>query len=331
MPGFDEIIGQEQIKEHFQNALKEEHISHAYILVGEKYSGKMMMASTFAAALLCDDEESRPCGKCHSCSQAATYNNPDIIYVTHEKPNLISVDDIREGINSDIMTRPYGGKRKIYIVDEAEKMNQQAQNALLKTFEEPPEYATILLLVTNLEELLPTIRSRAVTLNMKPVRDDLIKKYLMETVKIPDYRADICVAFARGNVGKAKLLSANEDFDTLKNTVLNVLKNIKNLEATELMAAVKSSGSYKATINDYLDIILVWYRDVLLYKATGNPNDLIFKEEIQYIRKVADSISFEGIEAIVEALDKAKRRITTNVNFELTMELLFLEMKERQM
>lgn len=85
----------------------------------------------------------------HSCKQALNKNQPDIIYLTHEKPNTISVADIREQINHDIEIKPYSSKYKVYIVDEAEKMNQQAQNALLKTIEEPPTYAVILLLTTN--------------------------------------------------------------------------------------------------------------------------------------------------------------------------------------
>lgn len=328
MPNFNDIYGQDQIKEHLMNAITQEKVSHAYIIVGEKYSGKEFIARIFAQALLCDGED-KPCGKCRSCSQALSDNNPDIIYVTHEKPNVIGVDDIRTQVNEDINIKPYAGKKKIYIINEAEKMNQQAQNAILKTFEEPPHYAVILLLVTNAEELLQTIRSRAVQLNMKPVSDKLVKKYLMEEVQIPDYKADVCVAFARGNLGKAKLLASNEDFDNIRGDVLSLLKNIKDMEVSELTACVKKANEYKVDIRDYLDIIMVWYRDVLMFKATFDANNLIFKEELQYIKKVADRISYEGIQEIIDAVEKAKRRINANVNFDLTMELLFLTIQEK--
>lgn len=329
MPNFEDIIGQEQIKEHLRNAIEYEKVSHAYIICGEKYSGKEFIARVFAMALLCDSDSDKPCQKCHSCSQALSDNNPDIIYVKHSKPNIIGVEDIREQINQDIMTRPYAGKKKIYIVNEAEKMNQQAQNALLKTFEEPPEYAVIILLTTNLEELLPTIRSRAISLNMKPVSDKLVKKFLMEEVKIPDYKADVCVAFARGNIGKAKLLARNEEFDNIRDDVFMLLKHAHEMDISEISAQVKKASSYKVEINDYLDIILVWYRDILLFKATMDPNNLIFKEEIQYIRKVAEKLSYEDVQDIINALDRAKRRLSSNVNFDLTMELLFLTIKEK--
>lgn len=329
MPKFNDIVGQKQIREHLETAVMQGTSSHAYIISGEKYMGKKFIAGIFAAALLCEDENERPCGKCHSCSQAGSFNNPDIIYVTHEKPNIIGVDDIREQVNSDVCIKPYAGKKKIYIIDEAEKMNPQAQNALLKTFEEPPEYAVIILLVTNEEELLPTIRSRAVVLNMKPVPDDMLKRYLMEQEQVPDYKADICVAFARGNLGKALRLIVNEKFDTIREDAFNLLKKADSMDTIEIMAMVKKVSSYKEDISEFFDIITVWYRDVLMFKATQDANNLIFKEEIQYIKKVAQNIGYDDVQAVLDAVETARKRLSSNVNFDLTMELLFLTIQER--
>ncbi|MBO7333950.1 MAG: DNA polymerase III subunit delta [Lachnospiraceae bacterium] len=329
MFGFGDIVGQDAIKGHLMAAIEQDKISHAYIICGERLSGKEFIAKIFSSALLCDEEEGKPCGHCHNCVMSYSGSNPDIIRVTHDKPNTISVDDIREQVNETIRIMPYGGKRKIYIINEAEKMNPQAQNALLKTMEEPPEYAVIILLTSNLEELLPTILSRAVILSMRPVRDKEVKKFLMEVEKVPDYKADICVAFARGNVGKAKLLAKNEDFDNIKSDVIQLVKYIRDMEVSELTEAVKRASGYKLEINDYLDIITVWYRDVLMFKATADANHLIFKDEIQYIRKAADLSSYEDIQDIIDALEKAKKRLSVNVNFDLTMELLFLTLKEK--
>ena len=207
-------------------------------------------------------------------------------------------------------------------------MTVQAQNALLKTLEEPPEYAVILILTTNVGALLPTILSRCVILSMKPARDEQVKKYLMQCMEIPDYKADICVAFARGNVGKAKILAGSEEFDKVKEEAVSLLKSIKDMEINEVVSAIKRINEYKLDVNDYLDIFSVWYRDVLLFKATHDANHLIFKEEIQYIRRVADKSTYEGIETIIDGLDKAKQRLTANVNFDLTMELLLMTIKE---
>lgn len=328
MAKFIDIVGQEQLKEHLQNAIKTNKVSHAYIINGEKNSGKEFIAKVFSMALQCEREGTEPCNECHSCRQALSQNQPDIIRVIHEKPNTIGVEDIRRQVNNDIAIKPYSSPRKIYIINEGEKMTPQAQNALLKTLEEPPAYAVIMILTSNVNSLLSTILSRCVVLNMKPVEDSLVKSYLMETVEIPDYKADVCVAFARGNVGKAKLLATSEEFDRIKEEAVTLLKYIKDMEMNEIVSAIKKITEYKLDINDYLDIISIWYRDVLLFKATNDVNHLIFKGEIQYIRKVAEKSNYEGIETIINSLEKAKNRLNANVNFDLTMELLLLTIKE---
>lgn len=328
MTSFQSIIGQEQMKEHLQKALQTGKVSHAYILHGEKSSGKEFIARVFAMALQCEKEGVEPCNMCHSCKQALSKNQPDIIFVTHEKPNTISVEDIRSQVNNDVAIKPYSSKYKVYIINEADKMTVQAQNAILKTLEEPPAYVVILMLVSNVQVLLPTILSRCVTLNMKPVSDTLVRKYLMEELQIPDYKADVCVAFARGNIGRAKSLALSEEFDNVKNEALALLKYVRDMEFQELIAAIRKINEYKLQINDYLDIMSIWYRDVLLFKATADANHLIFREEIQAIRKVASRCSYEGIEIVIQALAKAKKRLDANVNFELTMELLFMDIKE---
>lgn len=328
MAKFTDIVGQEQLKEHLQNAIAMNKVSHAYIINGERNAGKEFIAKVFAMALQCEQKEAEPCGECHSCKQALSNNQPDIIYISHEKPNTIGVEDIRAQINNDVVIKPYSSPRKIYIVNEGEKMTPQAQNALLKTLEEPPEYAVIVILTTNVEALLPTVLSRCVVLNMKPVSDALVKKYLMEQLGVPDYKANICVAFARGNIGKAKLLASSEEFEKVKDEAISLVKNINDMEIHEIVKAIKKISEYKFDVNDYLDILMAWYRDVLFFKATKDVNSLVFKEEIQQIMRVSDRSTYEGIETIVNALQSAKKRLEANVNFDLTMELLLLAIQE---
>ncbi len=328
MAGFKDIIGHEQIIEHLQNAIRMDKISHAYILNGPAESGKMMLAEAFAMTLQCEKGESEPCLLCRSCKQAVDHNQPDIIYVTHEKPNTIGVDDIRKQLNNDIVIKPYSSRYKIYIVDEAEKMNQQAQNALLKTIEEPPAYAVILLLTTNADSFLPTILSRCITLNLKAVKDSEIKAYLMKTYQIPDYQADVCTAFAQGNVGKAVKLASSESFNELKASTLQLMKRLDDIELYEMTAAVKQISEYKLEINDYFDLMMIWFRDILYMKATNDVNGLIFQDEVYDIKKQAAKRSYNGIENILEALEKAKIRLNANVNFDLVIELLLLTIKE---
>lgn len=332
MANFNDIIGQEQIKEHIKNAISSGKVSHAYVIQGEQFAGKEFIAKIFAMALQCEERGKEgseiPCQKCHSCRQALSDNQPDIIKVTHEKPNTVSVDDVRAQISGDVGIKPYGSPYKIYIMNEAEKMTVQAQNALLKTLEEPPEYVVIMLLTTNVNALLPTILSRCVVLNMKPVADHLVRKYLMQELQITDYKAEVCVAFARGNIGKARQLAFSEGFENVKDEALSILKYIQDMELHEMVAAANRIREYKLDKSDLIDIMMVWYRDVLLFKATNDMNHLVFREEGSALRQVARRSSYEGIEAILEALDKAKKRLDANVNPDLVMELLFLTMKE---
>ena len=328
MGSFKDVVGHKDIINYIRSAVTENKVSHAYILNGERGSGKKMLASLFATTLLCEKQGPDPCNECHSCRQAESGNHPDIIRVTHEKPNTISVEDIRRQVNEDIQIRPYQGPYKIYIIAEADLMTVQAQNALLKTIEEPPAYAVIFLLTENAEALLPTITSRCVMLKLRNIRDTLIRKYLMETMHVPDYKADICTAFAQGNMGRAIMLASSDHFNEIREEAVQLLKYINEMDISEITKAIRKINTYKLEINDYLDIIMIWYRDVLLYKATKDMDKVVFKDQITYIQERAKKSSYEGIELILESLEKAKTRLRANVSFDLVMELLLLTIKE---
>ena len=245
MAGFHEIIGHEQLIAHLQSAIVMDKVSHAYIINGPKDSGKMMLAQAFAMALQCETsirnregatgrpEEklspeilAEPCLECHSCKQALGNNQPDII------------------------------------VDEAEKMNQQAQNALLKTIEEPPAYAVILLLTTNADAFLQTIRSRCVMLDIKPVSDEKIREFLMKKRQVPDYKAEVCAAFARGNVGRAVALASSERFNELKDVTVSLLRRLGDIRRYDLLPVIKPRNDVMDDISVCFDVVLVWDRAV---------------------------------------------------------------------
>ena len=278
MGSFKDVVGHKDILKYISSAVENNRVSHAYILNGERGSGKKMLANLFAMTLLCETGDNEPCGKCHSCKQAESGNHPDIIRVTHEKPNSISVDDIRTQVNNTVDIKPYQGPYKVYIIPQADMMTPQAQNAILKTIEEPPSYAVFLLLTENAETLLPTINSRCVMLKLRNIKDTLIKKYLMENLEIPDYKADMCTAFAQGNMGRAIMLANSDHFNEIREEAVQLLKHINEMELNEIVAAVKNISVYKLEITDYLDIIMIWYRDVLLYKATKEIDKVVFSK-----------------------------------------------------
>ena len=324
---FQEILGNEMIKEHFLKAIESHRISHAYILTGEEGTGRKSIANAFAMTLLCEKGGTEPCMVCHSCKQALSGNHPDLIYVTHEKPASIGVDDIREQINDTIQIRPYSSYYKIYIVDEAEKMTVQAQNALLKTIEEPPSYAVIILITTNQEAFLPTILSRCVQLKLKPLKDFTVKSYLTEHLKVPEKDAELCAAFARGNLGKAIHLASSEKFKELYRRVMSLLKNVGSMDIGMLLDCIREIKEQNFDIYEVLDLMQLWYRDVLMYKVTKDMNLLVFKDEYRMINETGQKIDYAGLEAILAAIDTARTRLEANVNLDLAMELLLLTMK----
>lgn len=325
---FKDVIGRTQIIEHLKNAIRLNKVSHAYIFHGEDGIGKNFIADIFAAALQCREYTSEPCGKCKSCLQTADGNQPDIIRVLHEKAS-ISVDDIRTQLNNDIQIKPYSSRYKIYIIDEAEKMNEAAQNALLKTIEEPPEYAVILLLTNNINTFLPTILSRCVTLNMKTVDKNQIKAYLMENCQIPDYQAELSAVFSGGNLGKAIKYASSEEFVHRKEEVLHLVKYIDDMKISEVMGYLKHLTEDKTAISDYLDLLLLWYRDVLLFKATRDTSRVVYGEELVTIQKQASRKSFEALNHILEAFSTLRGRLNANVNFDTSVELLLLALQEK--
>lgn len=328
MDDFRDIIGNQHIKDLFIRSVETGKIPHAFVLSGEDGMGKMMLARSFSKLIQCEAPEGAvPCGHCRSCRQFETGNHPDVIFLSHEKPGTIGVDDIRFQLNQDIVIRPYSSRYKIYIVDEAEKMTVQAQNALLKTLEEPPEYAVILLLTSNGANFLQTILSRCVVLNLKQVPEEEVRQLLTER-QVPEGQLEPIVKLARGNVGKALKMAASDDFSAMMHAITRLMETIHQMNFEELMASVNQLGEYKLSIHDCLDFIRMWYRDVLLFKVTNDLNVLAFQESYHSIREISNQKSFEGIEGTMQAIDTAQRRLDANVNFELTMELLLLAIKD---
>ncbi len=362
MAHFADIIDQNQIVNHMQNAIKTEKLSHAYIISGPEGSGKKMLANTFAQTIMCEDRKDvgnmlESCRECHSCKQAESGTHPDIRIITHEKPKTIGIDDIREQVCDDVYIKPYSD-HKIYIIPDGEMMTVQAQNAILKTLEEPPAYAVIIILTSNIDAFLPTILSRCIIFPVKPVRDDLILKYLMEKKKIVDYKARLCVSFAQGNVGKAVLLSENEGFERLKNSVIDLIGRLERLKIYETADRIqqmlvrqkdddkptkkaenpeededkkeKSTGKKldPILIMNFFDILSFFMRDVLVYKAENSPTHLIFADKLSYISSVTEKCSYEELEEILKAIEVARARINSNVNALLTLEMLMINIKE---
>lgn len=327
MFSFSEIVGHEQIKEHMQAAIRDKKPFHAYLFQGEEGVGKEALARTFAAGLQCRSESAdKPCKECVSCRQMESGNQPDVIWVTREKASL-GVDEIREQLCNTMDIKPFSSPYKIYLVPEAEKMTEAAQNALLKTIEEPPEYGIVILMTSNISALLPTIQSRCLTMEFRPLSTAVVESYVKEYCQVPDYQARASAAFAQGNLGKAMRYAKSEDFIERKDHIISLLRHVEQMDLSEMLAVIKDLGTRKDEVRDYIDLMVLWYRDVLLFKATKDINQLLFQDEASYISREASHRSYEKIEEILQAFEKAKVRLRANVNFDITMELMLLALK----
>ena len=320
------ILGNQVHISHMQAAAKAGRLPHAYILNGSAGAGKRTFADYMAAALLCEKgPDEGPCGICPSCIKAQTHNHPDIIRTAHEKKTVLSVQEIREQLVDTVSVAPYYGPYKIYIVEDAQLLNEHGQNALLKTIEEPPDYVLIFILTENADTFLDTVRSRCIRLDMEALSRGQIEEELLSRGVSPG-EARECAAFARGNLGLALALSEGGAMRTLKDETLKTLKNLENLDAFELFKQ-SSDLDDRETGAKVLEIMLKWYRDILLAK-TGASGGFYFENDKAVIRRQAKQLSFEGLGRITECIEEARVRIRAGVKPLAVFETLFLKIRE---
>ncbi|MDR1765022.1 MAG: DNA polymerase III subunit delta [Lachnospiraceae bacterium] len=347
MTGFDGIVGHEMVKGHLLHAIGQKRVSHAYIISGEAGCGKKTIADAFVLGLFCERGSEGPCLRCGACKRLLTGNHPDCIRVTHEKPDSVGVDDIRVQVQDTIQIRPYSADYKVYIIDEAHKMTVQAQNALLKTIEEPPPYGVLLLLSENPDAFLPTVLSRCVQLTLRPLPDDMVKGYLLGRLGAKEAEAATVTAFAMGNIGKAIKLCSSEEFRKMYDELVGLLKEAlmpwtgsdprgwgntakpgqsRKADIFEMAARIERLKESGADVQECLDFIRMWLRDLLVYKTTGDAGILTFRREADSIREIGAGRSFEELWKGAGAVDEAQSRIKSNVNAQLALECMMSEL-----
>ncbi|MCR5098481.1 MAG: DNA polymerase III subunit delta' [Lachnospiraceae bacterium] len=252
---FCDIIGQNEIKEHLQKAISGGKVSHAYIINGEKGMGKRMMAQAFVQTLFCEKHGVDACEECPECGKVSRRNHPDVIYIQPEpEKKNIGIDDIRQQLVSDVYIRPYSREIKVYIIPDADLLNPSCQNAILKTIEEPPEYVRLLLLTENAQRLLPTIRSRCIQLDLKPVvnEDEKIRAMLIREYELPEYVTESILQFAQGNIGKALSLAGSDRFQSMLDNVFSLVSHVDSMKAWEI--AQKADQIKKAAAEEGFDL-----------------------------------------------------------------------------
>lgn len=322
---FQEIWGNAALVARLRMAAAGERVSHAYLFIGGAGAGKRLLANTFAKALQCEGSGQRPCCACASCSVFDSGNHPDVIYVHSEKKS-IGVDEIREQVLETVDLKPYRFACKIYIIANADTMTVQAQNALLKTLEEPPAHARFLLLAERAEAFLPTVLSRVAMLKLRPLSEREIAAYLREKAHIPAEEAESYAAYAQGRIGRALELLQDEAFQEMRQDILGKLEALPGMTDADVLWMAKELEAYKNDLR-FLDIMELWYRDLLAAKCLREERFLIEKKQKDAIFRAAKEPP-ERLARNAQAVHRARKRLAQNANFRLAMEAMLMEIKE---
>ena len=278
---FESIVGHEDVRQRLESIVAGNKISHAYIFSGKRGVGKKTVANAFADIL-------------------TGGSFADIITVTNEyygvesKSDIVSVDTVRAA-SADMYMKPYLADRRIFIIPDAEKMNAQAQNALLKIFEEPPSYCVIILITQNDNMLLQTIRSRAVTVRFGPLSDSLVRDY---AVKNGLNSSDIMVRLAFGSIGMIRELSENEDLDGVLGDFVKIFRKIGSGTAECTYALIDYFQKEKKNSEVLFDIMLIMLRDTMLEKSSELAVEGLNKRKavriIELVENTRNSFSFNA-------------------------------------
>ena len=198
---FENILGNDKIKKDLEKSLKNNRTSHSYMFIGEEGIGKKEIAKEFSKSILClNNVDGTYCNKCKSCLEFDSTNHPDFKIIEPEG-NTLKIDQIRE-FQKKVSEKPIVGSRKVYIINDSDKMTSEAQNCLLKTLEEPPEFVTIILIGSNESAFLSTIKSRCMILHFEPIQNELLKDYLEKKYNIIIKSQTMLETF-QGSIGKA--------------------------------------------------------------------------------------------------------------------------------
>lgn len=325
--GFEAIAGQEEVVRGLENALKNDRVGHAYIFSGPTGIGKKTVAGLFAEMLICDSTElSKPCGSCQACRLFSSGANPDFRLVKARGAS-IGVDEIRE-IQGDVAIKPMYSKRKVYIIEDADNMTVQAQNCLLKTLEEPPSYVVLILTAANYDSLLETIRSRSQRLSFKKnthaqVRQVLTEKYGHEAGGI-----EFAIAYADGIIGTALNLVGTEEFIALREKTFETVNRIKNSGLSAVFTLFGFFEENKEEFDVILDMMTMFYRDMLVARETGNEKILINSDKRDMIFNNAQKYSPRQLVAGIRQIEAARRAVKQNANFQLAVEHMLISLQE---
>jgi len=321
---FKNIYGQDKQIAILKSAMETERVAHAYLFYGMKGIGKRSTAGVFAKALNCKEGEIDPCGSCSSCRKIDRGGHPDVITIESEGV-FIRIQDIRD-LQNQIKFKPFEGRKRVFIIVDAEKMSIPSANALLKTLEEPNP-SNILILVTSRPYQLPgTIISRCQKIQFNPVRKDTITSFLEDRASLDRNSASLLASSARGSIGRA-LEMMRESYLTFKNELIEKLVDWENeRDPLVFFSFVDDFGEGRKEITERLNVLREWYRDMLVCKETGETDRLINQDIINITRQFSERLSGYDILKSIRAINQAYVAIEQNANKQLTLESMMFKL-----
>jgi DNA polymerase-3 subunit delta' len=324
---FNAIIGQPVLVGSLQRAVKEDMVSNGYIFCGPKGSGKSLTAAVFAKALNCAGAQaSRPCGGCLSCRKFDSGNHPNIQYIRPSGAS-IKIKQIRE-IISDVSKKPYENGYKVVIIDEADKMTQDAQDAFLKTLEEPPEATVFILLAQNSNSLLPTVLSRCQVFYMRKLTKQQIEGHLSANPAFDKEQIGFAAAAANGIIGRAVEILTNKEQQEQQKRHLQLTERIAGGSYTESSAAAAELGDSKDTAEQLLDFLLLWYRDILLIKQGCQEQFLIHSDQRDILDRQAALLDESKLNRIIDMIKRTISYVNHNVGVKNSLDSMLLNIME---
>lgn len=318
---FADVIGHIEIIKCLRNAIRSGRIANAYIFFGPPGVGKKLTALNFAKALNCMNSPDDACETCISCKKINDGNHPDVIAIEPEGQR-IKIDQVRL-LQKQSAYKPMEGRYKVYMIFEAEKMTLEAANSLLKTLEEPPSNTVILLISTAYSFLLPTIRSRCISIKFNPVPHEVLKSALIEKFDVPEAKAEMITTKSQGNV-KVAMELLNSPVKDSKTDVISLLRLLSQRNVENMIEVFKKAEEI-SNDTEVLNELISVYRDVLLLKH-GSPKHLLLNpDKVALIERLARCYSDSQIEDMVKRILRTLNLIEKNVNPTLAIELLMFQ------
>ncbi len=323
---FRDIIGQETAVRILKDELISQRISHAYLFSGMKGVGKKALALQFARSLNCKEMEADSCDSCLTCRKIDHLNHPDVELIGIEDGNSIKIDQIRE-LQRNLSYKPYESEWKVFIIEQAELMTDQAANSLLKTLEEPPEYGIIILLAEEINRLLPTVVSRCQQISLSAIPEDIIKNELLNR-GLAREKAVLFSRLADGSLGVAQNLSNDEEYLSTRDMLLDFLSRLPDLKRVNILNKTGEVTSLLGTF-PFFDLLISWYRDIIMY-IQGNNEQLVNHDYLERIKTLQNMYTIDELISIIELISDTRKYIDLNVRKDLALEVMLLKIRAKR-